>query len=146
MKGEHHAALTHAERVVEGDLSEEYAAEAPMVHALCLMNLGRVDDAQAPLALARSRLVRASSRKNLELLEARWHALAGDRARATEALHVALADPWTAQGGSGYLALGDAFAARGWLDEARTAWSKAIDDSESASAGTARTRLGATTH
>ncbi len=146
MKGEHHAALTRAEQVVEGDLSEEYAAEAPMVHALCLMNLGRLDEAKAPLALAWSRLVRASSRKNVELLEARWHALAGDRTGAMQALQTALADPWTAQGGSGYLALGDAFAARGWLDEARTAWSKATEDAESSSARTAHTRLSTTTH
>lgn len=146
MKGEHHAALVRAEAIVEGHLSEEYSAEAPMVHALCLMNLGRVDEAKRSLTLARELVIRASSRKNLELLEARCYALAGDLVGATQALQAALANPWTAQGGSGFLALGDAFAARGLLTEARTAWSKATDDTESVAARTARERLASSTH
>lgn len=76
---------------------------------------------------------RASTERNLLLLEARWLVLSGRDATT----HVALArgHRWKCQGGASWLALGDALRDAGRLVEARECWALAIErDAESISA------------
>ncbi|MDP3505480.1 MAG: tetratricopeptide repeat protein [Myxococcales bacterium] len=142
MGGDHAGALAVLAAANPADLGKDYCAEAFLTRTLILLNLGRLDDAKAAIDECRRLTVRASTERNLLLHEARWQVLTGRIDEAITTFHRARDHRWPCQGGSGCLALGDAFRDVGRLDLARECWSLAVErDPESHSAKLARERL-----
>lgn len=140
--GDHPGALVLLEAAKPADLGKDYCAEAFLTRTLILLNLGRLDDAKAAIDECRRLTVRASTERNLLLHEARWQVLTGRIEEAITTCHRARDHRWPCQGGSGCLALGDAFRDAGRLELARECWSIAVErDPESHSAKLARERL-----
>jgi tetratricopeptide (TPR) repeat protein len=139
--GRNEEALELIETVEPEHLGPQYEAEAFLTWALILLNLGRAE-AGEKLAACRARLARASTERNVLLLEARWHVLSGRMAQAEAALLRAREHPWKHQGATSYLALGDAFHQAGAHETARTCWSLGSErDPEAFAATTCRARL-----
>lgn len=137
--GDHERALKLVQSVTAADLGLDFQAEVSLTRTLVLLNLGWLDEAHVAIDECRRVTVRASTERNLLLLEARWLVLSGRDATT----HVALARAhrWKCQGGAGWLALGDALRDAGRLVEARECWSLAIErDAESISAKHAASR------
>jgi tetratricopeptide (TPR) repeat protein len=140
--GRNEEALGLIETVEAEQIGPDYEAECFLTWALVLLNLGRRADAGEKLAACRTRLARASTERNVLLLEARWHVLSGRMAQAEAALLQAREHPWKHQGATSYLALGDAFHAAGAVETARTCWSLGSErDPEAFAATTCRARL-----
>lgn len=124
------------------DLGTDYQAEALLTRALILLNLGRVDDAGKALEECRRLTVRASTERNVLLLEARRQVMSGRIDEGLKTFAAARDHRWKCQGGSSLLALGDALRDAGRLEDARTCWSLAIErDAESHWAAQAKERL-----
>jgi tetratricopeptide (TPR) repeat protein len=130
------------ERVRPSHIAPAYAAEAKLTLTLVLLNLGRLEDAKRAIRACRRLMMRASTERNLLLHEARWFVLQGRLDDARKTFVAARDHRWDRQGGSGFLALGDAFRDASQHDLARECWTLSADrDPESASARTARDRL-----
>lgn len=131
--GDHDRALKLVQSVTSADLGLDFQAEVPLTRTLVSLNLGRLDEARAAIDECRRVTVRASTERNLLLLEARWLALSGRD--ATTQIALAREHRWKCQGGASWLALGDALRDAGRLVDARECWSLAIErDAESISA------------
>lgn len=142
IEGDHAAALGALKGVTPAHLTPAYAAEAELTQSLVLLNLGRLDDAKQALQACRRLTMRASTDRNRLLHEARWSVLSANLPDAEEAFIAARDHRWDRQGGSGFLALGDAFRDAGKPDLARECWTLALRrDPESVSARTAGERL-----
>lgn len=140
--GDYPGALAVLATAKPADLGKNYVAEAFLTRTLILLNLGRLDDAKAAVDECRRLTVRASTERNLLLHEARWQVLTGRIDEAITTFHRARDHRWPCQGGSGCLALGDAFRDVGRLEFARECWSLAVErDPESHSAKLAQARL-----
>lgn len=140
--GEHKRALEALRTVTPEDLGPEYCAEAYLTQTLILLNLGRVDDAGKALDECRRVTMRASTERNVLLLEARRQVMAGRIEDGLKTFTAARDHRWKCQGGSSLLALGDALRDAGRIEEARTCWSLAIErDAESHWAAQAKERL-----
>lgn len=140
--GEHEEALKTLLTVSPADLGRDYCAEAFLTQALILLNLGRVDDAGKALEECRRLTVRASTERNVLLLEARRQVMSGRIDEGLKTFAAARDHRWKCQGGSSLLALGDALRDAGRLEDARTCWSLAIErDAESHWAAQAKERL-----
>lgn len=131
--GDHEGALKIVQSVIAADLGLDFQAEVSLTRALVSLNLGRLDEARAAIDECRRVTVRASTERNLLLLEARWLVLSGRD--ATTQIALAREHRWKCQGGASWLALGDALRDAGRLVEARECWALAIErDAESISA------------
>jgi len=140
--GRHEEALELLESANPAHLGKDYRAEASLTRVLVLLNLGRLGDARVAIDECRGLVVRASTERNLLLHEARWQLLSGKLEDAEKTFIAARDHRWKRQGGSGFLALGDAFRDAGRPELARECWTlSAQQDPESASAQTARDRL-----
>lgn len=140
--GEHEEALTRLDSANPKDLGRDYCAEAFLTRALILLNLHRLDDARKALDECRRLTVRASTERNVLLLEARWQVMSGRIDEGLKTFAAARDHRWKCQGGSSLLALGDALRDAGRMEEARTCWSLAIErDAESTWAAQAKERL-----
>lgn len=140
--GKHDRALKTLLTVTPGELGPDYCAEAFLTQALILLNLHRLDDARKALDECRRLTVRASTERNVLLLEARWQVMSGRIDEGLESFAAARDHRWKCQGGSSLLALGDALRDAGRMEEARTCWSLAIErDAESTWAAQAKERL-----
>jgi tetratricopeptide (TPR) repeat protein len=143
LQGHHDAALAALTPAIPEHLGAEYAAEPAMMHAWCLLNLGRLDQARTWLDKARTLVVRASSDRNLLLHEARWLVIAGDLAGARMCWNAAREHRGSKQGGIGMRWLADTLAAHGQTEWAREVWARgAQQDPESWAASQALGRLG----
>jgi tetratricopeptide (TPR) repeat protein len=140
--GEHDRALKTLEAVTPQDLGADYCAEAFLTRALILMNLRRLDEARKTLDECRRLTARASTERNVLLLEARWQVMSGRIDEGMKTFAAARDHRWKCQGGSSLLALGDALRDAGRIEEARTCWGLAIErDAESHWAAQAKERL-----
>ena len=139
--GEHETALKIVESVTAADLGLDFQAEVFLTRTLVLLNLGRLDDARVAIDECRRVTVRASTERNLLLLEARWFVQSGRVDEALKALVLARDHHWKCQGGASWLGLGDVLRDAGRLVEARVCWALAVErDTESISAKHAQTR------
>lgn len=137
--GDHEIALELIQSVTAADLGLDFQAEVFLTRTLVLLNLGRLDDARVAIDECRRVTVRASTERNLLLLEARWLVQRGRE--ATRQMTLAREHRWKCQGGASWLALGDALRDAGRLVEARACWALAVErDTESISATHAQTR------
>lgn len=140
--GQHDQALKTLTTVSPEDLGRDYSAEAFLTQTLILLNLGRVDDAGKALDECRRLTVRASTERNVLLLEARQQVMSGRIDEGLKTFAAARDHRWKCQGGSSLLALGDALRDAGRIEEARSCWSLAIErDAESTWAALAKERL-----
>lgn len=140
--GKHELALEALRTVTPNDLGPEYCAEAFLTQTLILLNLGRVDDAGKALDECRRLTVRASTERNVLLLEARQQVMSGRIDEGLKTFAAARDHRWKCQGGSSLLALGDALRGAGRIEEARSCWSLTIErDAESTWAAQAKERL-----
>lgn len=131
--GDHERALKLVQSVTAADLGLDFQAEVSLTRTLVLLNLGRLDEARVAIDECRRVTARASTERNLLLLEARWLVLSGRD--ATTQIALAREHRWKCQGGASWLALGDALRDAGRLVDARSCWSLAIErDAESISA------------
>lgn len=139
--GDHEGALKIVQSVIAADLGLDFQAEVFLTRTLVLLNLRRLDEARVAIDDCRRVTVRASTERNLLLLEARWLVQSGRLDEAVKTLVRARDHRWKCQGGASWLALGDALRDAGRLVEARECWSLAIErDAESISAKHAQTR------
>lgn len=137
--GDHQRALKRVQSVTAADLGLDFQAEVSLTRTLVLLNLGRLDEARVAIDECRRVTVRASTERNLLLLEARWLVQSGRE--ATTRLALARDHRWKCQGGASWLALGDALRDAGRIVEARECWSLTIErDPESISAQHATSR------
>ncbi|MDX2010404.1 MAG: hypothetical protein SFW67_09450 [Myxococcaceae bacterium] len=104
-----------------GELGPDYVAEGFLTWALIRMNLDGAG-VDALLEACRARTARASTERNLLLLEARWHALQGRLDDASRCFDQARNHRWRRQGATSLLRLGDAFAKAGAIELAGAAW------------------------
>lgn len=137
--GDHERALKLVQSVTAADLGLDFQAEVSLTRTLVLLNLGRLDEARVAIDECRRVTARASTERNLLLLEARWLVQSGRDATTQVAL--ARDHRWKCQGGASWLAVGDALREAGRIVEARECWSLAIErDPESISAKHAASR------
>lgn len=131
--GDHDRALKLVQSVTAADLGLDFQAEVSLTRTLVSLNLGRLDEARAAIDECRRVTARASTERNLLLLEARWLVQSGRD--ATTQIALAREHRWKCQGGASWLALGDALRDAGRLVDARECWALAIErDAESISA------------
>ena len=139
--GDHERALKLVQSVIAPDLGLDFQAEVFLTRTLVLLNLGRLEDARAAIDECRRVTVRASTERNLLLLEARWFVQSSRVDEALKTLVLAREHRWKCQGGASWLGLGDALRDAGRLVEARSCWTLAVErDAESISAKHAQTR------
>jgi len=121
-----------------------YHAEYHFTHAVVLLAVGRVGEADEAAAAGTEAAVRPSSRRNALFVEARVAAAQGDQEGADQLCRSAAVQRYRGQGGDGLLLWGDVLVHLRRLDEARAAWSLAIErDPQSESSKLATARLSA---
>ncbi len=120
----------------------QYRAEYHFTHAVVLLGVGLVGQADEAAAAGTDAAVRPSSRRNALFIEARVAVAQGDRDGADSLCHSAAAQHYRGQGGDGLLLWGDVLVQLRRVEEARAAWSLAIErDPQSESSKLAAARL-----
>lgn len=126
-----------------GALGRDYAGEVFLAAAFALTAAGDLANARALLDEGRLATVRASTERNLLVLEAELAWKEGDLARARERFEQAAAHRWRWQGGAGLLRWGELLAQQDDAAGARAAWTRCVaQDPQSRAAETARRKLG----
>jgi tetratricopeptide (TPR) repeat protein len=134
-------ALGHWQRSDMYGLPYRYRAEHYFTHAVVLLALGDLDEAEEAALAGADAAVRTSSERNALFLLARVAAAKADWLRAEALCRTAAEHRYRGQGGDGLLLWGDALARLGRMVEAKQAWSLASQrDPESESAAIAAKR------
>lgn len=121
---------------------QHYRAEYHFTHAVVLLGLGRAGEADEAAAAGTVAAVRPSSRRNALFIEARVAVAQGDLEGADSLCRSAAAQRYRGQGGDGLLLWGDVLTRLQREEEARAAWSLAIErDPQSESSKLAAARL-----
>jgi len=140
--GDYSLAKEFAFEVSEDEMPGVYQSEVHFAKAVALFGLKEFDEAERSVRRGLELAKRRSSERNALFLLGRVFERRGDVDLAEQILRVGAEHAYRGQGGDGLLLWGDVLASLRRQDEARAAWSLAVErDAQSESAEIARTRL-----
>ena len=141
-EGDYPLAKEFAFEVSEDEMPGVYQSEVHFARAVALLGLKELDEAERSVRRGLELAKRRSSERNALFLLGRILERRGDVDMAEQILRVGVEHAYRGQGGDGLLLWGDVLASLRRPDEARAAWTLAVErDAQSESAEIARTRL-----